>query len=86
MTNNPDIPKDTRVVVLQVWSDEFEAHNTKGDSQFNSLQVFTVKLRVPKDPMLPYALSFKSLNVWKISNSLLKELCELCEVSLRYWG
>ena len=49
MINNPDIPKDMRVVILQVWSDEFEAHHVKGNNQFNSLQVFTVKLTGPKD-------------------------------------
>lgn len=45
-----------------------------------------MKLRGPKDRMLPYALCFKTLNVQKICFSLLEELCELCKVSLRYWG
>ena len=63
MAKNPNIPKDTRVVILRVWSDSFEAHNVKGNSQFNSLQVVTVKLRGPKDQTLPYALCFKTFNV-----------------------
>ncbi len=37
MTNNPDVSKNTRVVILRVWSDRFEAHNVKGNAQFNSL-------------------------------------------------
>ena len=86
MTKNPYIHKDTRVVVLQVWSDGFEAHSRKGNSQLNSLQVFTIKLRGPKDQTLPYALCFKTLNVQKIFVHLLEQLCELCQVSLRYWG
>ena len=86
MTNNPSIPKDTRVVTLRVWSDSFEAHNVKGNIQFNSLQVITVKLRGPKDQTLPYALCFKTCNVRKILVLLLEELFELREVTMRYWG
>lgn len=86
MTENPAMPKDTRVVILRVWSDGFEAHNVKGNTQFNSLQVFTIKLRGPKDQTLPYALCFKTLNVRKILVSLLEELNELRQLSLRYWG
>ena len=29
--NNPDITKDTRLVILRVRSDGFEAHNVKGN-------------------------------------------------------
>ena len=86
MINNPDIPKDTRVVILRVWSDGFEAHHVKGNNQFNSLQVFTVKLTGPKDQTLPYALCFKTFNVHEILVHLLKELLELPEVQPRYWG
>ena len=81
MMSNPDITKDTRVVLLRVWSDGFEAHNVKGNSQFNSLQVFTVKLRRPKDQTPSYALCFKVFNVQKILVPLLEELFELCKVS-----
>ena len=77
MINNPDIPKDTRVVILRVWSDGFEAHHVKGNNQFNSLQVFTVKLTGPKDQTLPYALCFKTFNVREILVHLLEELLEL---------
>ena len=53
MTENPEMPKDTRLVILQVWFDGFEAHNVKGNTQFNSLQVFTIKLRTerPNPPL-----------------------------------
>ncbi len=83
MTNNPDISKDMRVVILRVWSNGFEAHNVKGNAQFNSLYAFTVKLRGLKDQMLPYALCFKTLNVQKILVRFLEELCELQKVSPR---
>jgi len=86
MAKNPNIPKDSRVVILRIWSDSFEAHNVKGNSQFNSLQVVTVKLRGPKDQTLPYALCFKTFHVRKIFVLLLKELSELREVMPRYWG
>ena len=53
MINNPDIPTDMRVVILQVWSDGFEAHNVKGHNKINSLQVFIVKLMGLKYQTLP---------------------------------
>ncbi len=86
MMNNPDITKATRVVILRVWSNGFEAHNVKGNLQFNSFQVFTVKLRGLKDHMLPYALCFKAFNVQKICVQLLEELFELRKLSPGYWG
>jgi hypothetical protein len=63
MRNNPGMPKETRVVILPVWSDGFEAHNVKGNIKLNSLQVFTLKLKGPKDQTLLYALWFKTFNV-----------------------
>ena len=86
MRNNPDMPKDTRVVILQVWSDGFEAHNVKGNIKFNSLQVFTLKLKGPTDQTLPYALCFKTSNFREIFVQLLEELYDLRQVRLRYWG
>ncbi len=86
MRNNPDMPKDTRVVILRVWSDGFEAHNVKGNIKFNSLQVFTLKLKGPTDQTLPYALCFKTSNVREIFVQLLEELYDLRQVRLRYWG
>jgi hypothetical protein len=80
------MPKETRVVILQVWSDGFEAHNVKGNIKFNSLQVFTLKLKGPKDQTLPYALCFKTFNVREIFVQLLKELFDLRQVRPRYWG
>ena len=77
MINNPDIPKDTRVIILRVWSDGFEAHNVKGNNKFNSLQVFTVKLKGPKYQTLPFALCFKTFNVQELLVNLLEELLEL---------
>ena len=83
MTNNTDTSKDTRVVILRVWTDGFEAHNVKSNAQFNSHQVFNVELRGPKDQIIPKMLCFKTLNVKKIVK-LLEELCELQKVSPRY--
>ncbi len=77
MINNPDIPKDTRVIILRVWSNGFEAHNVKSSNKFNSLQVFTVKLMGPKDQTLPFSLCFKTFNVQEILVNLLEELLEL---------
>ena len=86
MRNDPAMPKETRVVILRVWSDGFEAHNVKGNIKFNSLQVFTLKLKGPKDQTLPYALCFKTFNVREIFVQLLKELFDLRQVRPRYWG
>lgn len=60
MTSSPDIFKDTRVIILKVWSNGYEAHNVNG------LQVFTVKLSGPKSKTFPYTVCFKTTNVQKI--------------------
>lgn len=91
MKNNNKITKETRVVVIRIWSDGFEAHKIKGTNDFNSLQLFTLTLRAPKGKKsrkhtLPFALCFKKENHQEIFIQLLKEVRNLQEVTPRYWG
>jgi hypothetical protein len=42
-----DISIETRVILVRVWSDGFEAHQIKGKNEFNSLQIFTLTVIGP---------------------------------------
>ena len=42
-----DILIDTRILLVRVWSDGFEAHQIKGKNEFNSLQMFTLTVIAP---------------------------------------
>ena len=85
MQDNPLIPKDTRIVILRMWSDSFEAHKIKTNIEMNSLQVYTLKLYGPKNETMPLALTFKKFNSSAILVDLLKEVKQLQEVKMRYW-
>jgi hypothetical protein len=43
-----DISMNTRVILVRVWSDGFEAHQIKAKNEFNSLQIFTLTILAPK--------------------------------------
>ena len=85
LQSNPLIPKDTRIVILRMWSDSFEAHKIKTNTEMNSLQVYTLKLYGPKNETLPLAFTFKKFNTSAILVELLTELQALREVKMRYW-
>ena len=91
MDEELNISKEARVVIVRVWSDGFEAHQIKGQNDFNNLQLFTLTLRAHKGRgtgrhTLPFALCFKKSNHHAIFIQLLKEVRELFVVKLRYWG
>ena len=91
MKNNRNITKDTRVVILKVWSDGFQAFHIKADNDHNNLQLFTLTLKAnpgnsTKQHTLPYALCFRKKNHHKIFIALLQEVKALEKVSLRYFG
>jgi hypothetical protein len=86
-----DISKETRIILVRVWSDGFEAHQIKAKNEFNSLQIFTLTLLAPNYQntnrhTVPFALCFKKKSHDDILIQLLQELRELQSSTLRYWG
>lgn len=86
-----DIPTYTRIILVKVWSDGFEAHQIKGKNEFNSLQIFTLTVIAPhyqntNRHTVPFALCFKRKSHHDILIQLLGELRELQSPTLRYWG
>ena len=91
MTTNQALSPNTRVAVIRVWSDGFEAHHIITNTDFNSLQLFTLTLRAPvgkrtKHHTWPFALCFKKNHSRDIFIQLLQEVNELRRPTLRYWG
>lgn len=80
--------KDTRVCIIRVWSDGFEAYKTRQNSDKNQIQTFTVTLmgKNGKNIVWPFALGFKSKQHSLILNSLRAQAKELEEKKLRYSG
>ncbi len=84
-----DISMETRVILVRVWSDGFEAHQIKGKNEFNSLQIFTLTAIGPNYQntdyhTVPFALCFLRHSQNDILIQLLKELKELQSPTLRY--
>ena len=76
-----DISMETWVILARVWSDGFEAHQIKGENEFNSLQIFTLTVIGPNcknttHDTVPFALCFQWQNPNDIPVQLLKELKE----------
>ena len=86
-----DISKDTRIILVRVWSDGFEAHQIKAKNEYNSLQIFTLTVLAPHYQntdrhTVPFALCFKKKSHDDILIQLLRELRELQSSTMRYWG
>ena len=91
MTTNQALSPNTRVAIIRVWSDGFEAHHIITNTDFNSLQLFTLTLWAPvgkrtKHDTWPFALCFKKNHSHDIFIRLLQEVNELRRPTLRYWG
>jgi hypothetical protein len=52
-----DISMDTKVILVTVWSDGFEAHWIKAKNEFNSLQIFTLTI-LPQNIKIPTITQF----------------------------
>jgi hypothetical protein len=78
-----DRSMDTRVILVRVWSDGFEAHQIKEKKEFNSPQIFTLTILAPKYQntnrhyTVPFAMCFKRKNHHDILIQLLEELKDL---------
>jgi hypothetical protein len=86
-----DVSIDTRILLVRVWSDGFEAHQIKGKNEYNSLQMFTLTVIAPNYKntsrhTAPFTLCFQRQNQNDILIQLLKELKDLQSPTLRYWG
>jgi hypothetical protein len=91
MKADPNIPVDTLVHMLRLWSDGFEAFAVKQSNEFNSLQLYTVTLLAPKGRKTklhtwPFALGFKSQLNQAVFVQMLSEALELENVCWRYCG
>ena len=87
-------PSNTKVHVLRIWSDAFQAHQIKADSEHNSMQLFTITVLPPKGCSwkgkkhltFPFALGFKKKDHSVILDRLLKEIESMKIVKERYCG
>jgi len=91
VSNIDGCSKDIRVVLVQIWSDGFEAHQIKAKNDFTSLQLFTLTILAPNyqqtnSHTVHFALCFKKKNHHMILLQLLQELKELQTPDSRYWG
>lgn len=87
MAERGEIPKETRIVMVRIWSDAFEAHKIAGNNEYNSVQVYTLRIRAdPDDFIVPVRLSFKTKNEKSIILSIISEMKEFEQVHSFYWG
>ena len=82
MASKQALSPNTRVAIIRIWSDGFEAHHIITNTDFNSLQLFTLTLRAPvgkrtKHHTWPFALCFKKNHSHDIFIRLLQEVNEL---------
>ena len=60
MAERGEIPAETRIVLVRIWSDAFEAHKIAGNNEYNSVQIYTLRFKAdPEDYIVPIRLSFK---------------------------
>ena len=86
LRNDPDLPRETRVIFAGGWSDAFEAHHVSPNNDFNAIQVITVRLKGLRDIIVPVALSFKKMSDSSMVHCFLGQMKELETMELRYWG
>jgi hypothetical protein len=80
------ISNEARIVFMRSWSDAFGAHAITANNEFNSIQVFTVRIKGEEDVILPHALLFKKLNTRHMALEQLREIMELEKPKHRYWS
>ena len=79
----------TRAYIARGWSDGFNLHYVKINSDHNNLQIFTVTLLGRKgqtDHTWPFAIGFKQSDHSKILNMFMKQAKELEKPKYRYVG
>lgn len=86
MVDRGELLPDDRVVMLRCWSDGFEAHNVAGNNKYNSLQVYTLRLKGPTDQICPFGLCFKEDRDSSVFIRMLEEVTALRNPKFRYFG
>ena len=86
-----DVTPDTRVILVRLWSDGFEAHKIKAKNNFNNLQLFTLTVlaepgKSSRSHTTPLALLHKKKNHHEIFIKILGEINSLQTPKWRYWG
>jgi hypothetical protein len=86
-----DVTDETRVILVRLWSDGFEAHKIKVKNNFNNLQLFTLTILAPpgqssRGHTSPLALCFKMKNHHDLLLKILSDLKQLESPTIRFWG
>ena len=86
-----DVTPDTRVILVRLWSDGFEAHKIKAKNNFNNLQLFTLTVlaepgKSSRSHTTPLALLHKKKNYHEIFIKILGEINSLQTPRWRYWA
>ena len=84
-----DVTPDTRVILVQLWSDGFEAHKIKAKNNFNNLHLFTLTVLAEpgessRSHTTPLALLHKTKNHHEIFIKILGEINLLQTPRLKY--
>ncbi len=82
---------DTRVILVQLWSDGFEAHKIKAKHYFNNLQLFTLPgLAEPgkssRNHSTPLALCHKKTSQHELLIKILGKINAHQTLRWRFWG
>ena len=73
-----------RVIFLKLWSDGFEVHKIAGNNEYNSVNIFIVRIG---NYALPYAFGFKKhIDVERVMVQLVKEVNALMDPREFYFG
>lgn len=86
-----NVTPDTRVILVRLWADGFEAHKIKAKNNFNNLQLFTLTVLAEpgkniRNHTSPLALCHKKKNHHDLFIKILGEVTALQTPKLRYWG
>ena len=86
MLHEGSITTNTRVAFCSIWSDGFEAHHVAPNNDYNSLQVYTVRVKgEEQDFILPSILAFKKKMDKSLIHTLILQMRALEEPVDRYW-
>jgi hypothetical protein len=91
MHSDPNITKDTRVIIIRIWSDGFQNKQIKGvNTEWNSIQAFTLTLMPPNGKIsnhtVPCAITFKKDDHHDVLIEILRQIKKLENPELKYWG
>ena len=90
-TQNPDLPSDTRIVLMDLWTDGFENKKISPNPAYNNVNAFTLTLqpstrRTMESFTLPTGLTYKRENHRDVLLQILRECRKMREPTMRYWG